>query len=235
MYIISKQKDYYDGVAGTMGVDKMIVYNRQLIDVEECDIPKEFKRMQNSQTWRLENPFLLHYNTKKESKYDHVYPFVIGFCGKLYVGWRFNYKVKNPNSFYEETKTDIVYDHKIAEELIHPYFREKTIMNRVSYIENFDAMNVFSQFNTPVFVLDEHYGFGTYYKSESYFVVNPILDVYQFYKKFNSFDAFQEVSMFIGGVLGSNENKTVEIEDKYKISQYGYDKWSFRKEPSKKK
>ena len=29
MYIIAKKKDYYDGVVGTMGIDKTIVYNRE--------------------------------------------------------------------------------------------------------------------------------------------------------------------------------------------------------------
>ena len=44
MYIISKKKDYYDGVAGTTGIDKSIVYERQIIEVEEKNLPNEFKR-----------------------------------------------------------------------------------------------------------------------------------------------------------------------------------------------
>ena len=57
----------------------------------------------------------------------------------------------------------------------------------------------------------------------------------EFYKVIDAFTAFQEISMFIGGVLGIGEKEIVEIEDKYKIGQHGFDKWSFRKEPSKKK
>ena len=42
MYIISKKKDYYDGVAGTTGIDKTIVYDRQIVELEKDEIPNEF-------------------------------------------------------------------------------------------------------------------------------------------------------------------------------------------------
>jgi hypothetical protein len=46
--------------------------------------------------------------------------------------------------------------------------------------------------------------------------------------------AFQEIQMFISGVLGIDENPTVEVSDKDKIISRGFDyKWSFRKEPKK--
>jgi hypothetical protein len=51
----------------------------------------------------------------------------------------------------------------------------------------------------------------------------------------DSFTAFQEISMFLGGVLGAGEKNIVEVEDKYKITQHGFNKWSFRKEPEKKR
>ena len=40
--------------------------------------------------------------------------------------------------------------------------------------------------------------------------------------------------MFLGGVLGNKEKEIVEVADKYKIAQHGFDKWSFRKEPKNK-
>jgi hypothetical protein len=35
--------------------------------------------------------------------------------------------------------------------------------------------------------------------------------------------------MFLGGVLGSELKDIVEVADKYKITQHGFDKWSFRR------
>jgi hypothetical protein len=42
--------------------------------------------------------------------------------------------------------------------------------------------------------------------------------------------------MFMGGVLGKGEKEIIEVADKYKITQHGFDyKWSFRKKSEKNK
>ena len=88
MYIISKYKDYYDGVAGTMGIDKTIVYDRQIIDVEEKDMPEFLKpkRYYSYFRERENNPFYQLGNSRIKRKYWKKYPhdsyFIIGFCGK---------------------------------------------------------------------------------------------------------------------------------------------------------
>ena len=51
----------------------------------------------------------------------------------------------------------------------------------------------------------------------------------------DTFTAFQEIQMYISGVLGTGEKEIIEVEDKYKIPQHGFNKWSFRREPTKKK
>ena len=48
--------------------------------------------------------------------------------------------------------------------------------------------------------------------------------------------AFQEIQMFIGGVLGSEDPPMIEVSEKVKIASKGFDpKWSFRKKPTKRK
>jgi hypothetical protein len=92
MYIISKRKDYYDGVAGTTGIDKTIVYDRQIIEVEENNIPEFFERKRYRFGKNDQTPFhnLFYHSLKK--KLHVVYPnyahFVVGFCGKLYMFYR---------------------------------------------------------------------------------------------------------------------------------------------------
>ena len=67
------------------------------------------------------------------------------------------------------------------------------------------------------------------------FFINPLLKDYQFYKVYDAVQTFQEIQMFISGVLGNKEKEIIEVADKYKITQHGFDKkWSFRKEPTKK-
>lgn len=59
----------------------------------------------------------------------------------------------------------------------------------------------------------------------------PELRKFQFYKVFDPFTTFQEISMWVGGVLANQGNKMVEITDNnMKIRKAGHDpKVSFRK------
>lgn len=62
------------------------------------------------------------------------------------------------------------------------------------------------------------------------FLVNPIgLKQLGFAKALDPYTAFQELSMWIGGILGGTSPETVRItDDKVLIENHGYDKHSFR-------
>ncbi len=249
MLIIARKKDYYDGVVGTMGVDKTIVYDREIIEVEAENMPDLFKRktFYTSFREREDNPFYQLGNSRIKKKYYKKYPhnsyFILGFCGKLYIGWKL-YSVKESTNHYDFNNviTTITYDLDYIKEL----FEEKTwhgnLYDNLNYISNYDAMDWFRNMKAPVFIYDYDYG-RTHVDVNCYgwetnhpkFFINPLLKDYEFYKIFDAFQAFQEVMMFMGGVLGRGEKDIVEVADKYKITQHGFDyKWSFRKEPEKK-
>jgi len=235
MYIISKKKDYYDGVAGTTGIDKTIVYHREVIELEEDKLPKQFRRKSN---WRKEdiNPLreLSTFKLKKEFHdvcEDYSY-FIIGFCGKLYIGW----KLYREEIFPYMVDTEITFDSEYMKSILEPKSWYNNLEDNINYIQKFDAIQIFRDLKTPVFVFDNDYSRTQldtkHYSIRNYnpkFFVNPVLKEYQFYKVFESFQAFQEIQMFLGGVLGSGEKNIVEVADKYKITQHGFDKWSFRK------
>lgn len=65
---------------------------------------------------------------------------------------------------------------------------------------------------------------------ESYFEVNPIgLKQIGFAKALDPYTAFQELSMWIGGILGGTSPEIVRItDDKVLIENHGFDKHSFR-------
>lgn len=242
MLIINhKHKDYYDGVAGTMGIDKTIVYDRQIIEVEEKDLPKIFH---SYSTWtnRKPSPFvkLSNTNIKKELRmvYECTAPFIIGFCGKLYVGWKLYSVVKN--KLYNDDKliTTITYDNENVKKLVEQFSWDGNFDDNLNYVLTYDALDLFRRFNSPSFVYDSDYDRkygGSPWKYNKKFFINPLLKEYQFYKLFDAVQAFQEIQMFIGGVLGNKEKQITEVADKYKIAQHGFDKWSFRKEPKEKK
>jgi len=53
---------------------------------------------------------------------------------------------------------------------------------------------------------------------------------YGFPKAIDPYTLFQEISMFVGGVIPCNPNPMVEItNDVVKIAKHGFDKWTFRR------
>jgi len=233
MYIISKFKDYYDGVVGTMGIDKTLVYERETDDakmVEEFLHTKPFGN--NYGRKNDDNPFLkigygmVDHKGENDKNYYESSFFVVGFCGKLYLGWKFHYKVKS--GFYEETVTDIIYGYDNAKKYLRNYWKGK-VQDDVNYVLKFDPIDIFRKINAPVFIFEDRMG------NQGELIINPCLKDWEFYKVVDTFTAFQEISMFIGGVLGTGENEIIEVEDKYKIQQHGFDKWSFRRESEKNK
>ena len=233
MYIIAKNKDYYDGVVGSVGMDKTLVYEREVIEItENPKMPKPFKHKRFS--WDDKNPFLsvCHANVdhKKTKHYEDVRGFIVGFCGKLYLGWKFEYKENEWGElgYVDVTKTNIIYDYNNAKEFLKSDYWRSNLDDDIKYVLNYNPIDLFREFKTPIFVYDT-------YRKDDAFIINPILKDYEFYKVVDAFTAFTELQMFIGGVLGVGEKEIVEIEDKYKIGQHGFDKWSFRREPSKKK
>lgn len=245
MLIITKRKDYYDGVAGTTGIDKTIVYDRQMIEFDDLrKAPKVFhidkydsNLVKNNPFYRLGNTDLI---TEFKKKYPHDSYFIIGFCGKLYLGWKLYSEVKRINYSDSNAKIDIIYSVDDIKKIFKPFAWWGTFSDVVDHVLNYDAMPIFRELNTPCFVYDEDYkrtdvDFDKpwHNKKKKMFVINPLLKEYEFYKVFDTFQAFQEIQMFIGGVLGNREKDIVVVEDKYKIAQHGFDKWSFRKEPQK--
>lgn len=243
MYIISKKKDYYDGVVGTVGIDKTVVYERQIVELEKsAEYPQQIVDLYNNdKNDHFYSRDLSSFGLNNEQKrYAGSCAFIVGFCGKLYVGWKFYRELKRPHwdySYSPKFKVDYCYDINGAADYIKTEIGKGIfIQESLNKIANADVMDVFRQYHAPIFALDcdwspDNYG-GNYRRS---FIINPNLKELQFTKVFDAFTAFQEISMFLGGVLGAGEKEIVEIEDKYKIGQHGFDKWSFRKEPTKKK
>jgi hypothetical protein len=59
-------------------------------------------------------------------------------------------------------------------------------------------------------------------------IANPILRAYEFAKAVDPYTAFQEISMWVCNFVGTQKPDTVEISDKDKVTQHGYNEKSFR-------
>lgn len=245
MYIINKGvKDYYDGVVGTMGIDKTIVYDREVQEFFKDKIPKLFSDKNSFWKDRKKQSFtnIGYYNIKKEhqKKYDDNAFFIIGFCGKLYIGWKLYKEFKKPNVIgFNELTTTITYDFELIKTLLEPHSFHGNLEDSYNYAKTFNALDIFRELKVPIFVYDNDFNRGSigknYNRTNPRFTLNANLAEYEFYKVFDAFQAFQEIQMFMGGVLGSGEKEIIEVADKYKITQHGFDKWSFRKQSENKK
>ena len=229
MYIISKKsyKDYYDGVAGSVGIDKTITYerHRQEFNVrKDKNAPKIFE-FGKVVRWRNPIRWIKHISTKN-TKYGYGY-FLIGFCGKLYMGFKIverqEGRVVNDTQCNFGDKLYITYD---ANEFMEKYHDKQNvwyddeIINCCDELFKIDALELNREYKTPIWAFEDET-----------FIVNPLLKNFDFFKMMDAFTAFQEISMFIGGVLGNKEKEIIQVSDKNKIEQHGFDyKWSFRKE-----
>lgn len=256
MLIISKFKDYYD-IGNTYGIDKSIVYERHVLSSTEDDKIKPPESITNVFTSENKYNNRFHnlkftkdsYNSrlKSNSRYEYVSPFIIGFCGKLYLGFKMGYSNNKPydNDYFVDYEYDI-YDvlkhienkksHK-SKKMIHDEIVE--LKNEIERLDNID--DSFRKYHSPIFVIDSNYndsrfGFSFRYNGNLDFIVNTNLSDYRFFKQFDPYLAYQEINMFISGVLGCKDDRSIEISDEYKIASHGYDKWSFRNpEPPKRK
>ena len=231
LIIDKKHKDYYDGVVGTMGVDKSIVFERKMVEIyEKSKFPKSFQRG----GWGDKNKLSQFFSYRcKTDKYDNASHFIVGFCGKLYLG--FKMERDNPNErFFGDKIIDFTYDVNYFVDIFNPHWSFNEFTDYVNLIKKFDCLEIHRELNTPIFLFDSNLKMK--YGKDECFIINPLLKNYEFYKVFDTFTAFQEIQMYISGVLGVGENTTIEVSDKDKIISRGFDyKWSFRKEPKEKK
>ena len=250
MLIIKKYHDYYDSAMGIDGIDKTCVYDRS---PKLETVGDYFKGVGSG--WH-KGPYTFdfcanRYKQPNKGQPDFAMPFVIGFCGKTYVGYLLKWATPNymfssaacPNEFTEE----IVYglDGFLAKKQFddtNKYSSGKQEKEAViSYFEKFHNKphpSLFVKYHVPIFVFD----FGTrliedlnvdhspdFNWNNPLFMINPILKNYQFFKIMNTAQTFQEIQMYLQGVLGSIEKEPVQISEKDKIIQHGFDlTWSFR-------
>lgn len=226
MLIISDFHDYYDSAIGFGGIDKSVVYNRkQIIASESSDVVLKYLNVGSSKHFNI-IPIKIRDN--KNVEFYKIY--IIGFCGKLYMCIEIGYLDNKTEFIYDQDRIKTLFcddlflmKNKTTTSLIDELFKR---------IANYNDLTIFRKYKASSFSISlcyynsRKYSFQNRNKSE--LIINPLLQKMKFQTIFEPFTAFQEIEMFLGGVIGSNENNIIEIEDKYRIESHGFDKWSFR-------
>lgn len=241
MRIYSKFNDYYDSIQA-WGQDPNLIYYRQSVSTSidshtnsSAIFGKDFE---------LYHKMYRGYYRELPSSIEFE-KFYIGFCGKIYPMIKIKMYKSYPLVGMVETcvsDTDGLFKHLIATDskrmkpIIERWCtRSKKIMYGYSK-DHFDKW--FELKGSEKFLqyfIDNKIVCCTVRRVERVvqFVINPRLKELDFVRVYNPFDAYQEISMFLGGVLGNESAPMITIEDKYRIENHGFDKWSFRKMPTK--
>jgi hypothetical protein len=248
MRIISKFKDYYDTVQA-YGQDDICVYHRvtnefDITDKKTNDLVKEYFGM---------IPYLPYDMTEGKRV-------LLGFCGKMYPVWKINYyphkhKPHKSESDWCYSSDDIEHFMKRYKSLdenharfIDPESRERS---RFYYSKDFTKKKIdiacesfynknkleylFFDHKAPIFIIEEpdrqYRNKNRYYK----LITNPNMRDYKFFKQKDTFSAYQEISMYISGILGLNDQDIVHISDRDMKDQKGFYEYSFKTLPTKKR
>ncbi len=66
-------------------------------------------------------------------------------------------------------------------------------------------------------------------------MTNPCLKDYGFYKVEDTFSAYQNINQYISGILGLDDPEIQNIDDEHMKIKRGFDSWSFKKLPTKRR
>lgn len=255
MKIISTYHDYYDH-AMAYGQDQTIVYNRKqdkfeiervvpsnlnsFIKIktkdENIDVAKLSEVANRISDCLPEKTFVsLGYNQDIKSKNNDykLKSFSIVFCGKLYRA----ITVQKFNHSYTEIEIHTFYSY---DSIIAYLEKEKAGLEKENrWVKRTIRDKIRKEFEIK-HEIDVDYLIEnkvTCVKLDSRDIeINPVLKDIDFYKVFDPFSCYQELDMWISGTLSYPQNFMVEIEDKYRIEQHGFDpKYGFRKRPKVKK
>ena len=279
MRLISKFKDYYDGLQDP--TDKHHVYVRMPAHLKPDDpvssalrvfnlhVPEDFQWAHDrllgqdeadrvAREWHgaivpklaMKSVYGMSPPTQKDVSFTSEF---VLFCGKLYRGVRYTERWEHlqgrdtttwrqddglvtrvwwdAESFVADT---VVKTRSGAELPDHKRKEIKTFMDEAFTVKESKAiMDLHFTTGCPVLTIDWDPSEKDRYRRQLVGLMNPRLADIQFYRVMPAPLVFQELSMFIGGVL-SNNDRPEPVDNKYKILAHGFDlKDSFRKGPTK--
>lgn len=215
MLIVSDFHDYYD-VGMKLGVDKSIFYNRKKI--------------------KIAKDFLAPTHTHAPTGWNKS---VLGFCGKFYpFVYHCSYGKVDRIVWTLEEALDALPRSKYGS-----IWGDDCAIDSEKGIRNFFGKDfsefylLFHEYKTPLIGLKPNRTRRYAWDSKEPYTaltVNPSLKEIEFYKVKDPITAFQDIYMFISGVIGVDNKPMIEISDKHKAAAKGHDgEYSFKKPPGK--
>jgi hypothetical protein len=244
MRIISKFKDYYDG-ALAYGQDKSVVFVR---DQQDVDTKQEAHELLQKHTPKVR----LEYKKKNDTEMFFG-PVVIVFCGKTYRGItvRRVSQLEPAKRVYGFTDTELKvffsyeeldaylagYEMAIKEEKRYFWMTDRSVeVKEFLGAQGTDELMdycISNRFVTLTYNEDLPSSYNWRQVNTKQWTSNGNIGNLNFFKVFDAYTAYQELDMFISGTLPQSTAMPIQISDKDRIVQHGFDKYSFRKPKQK--
>jgi len=246
MLIASKEHDYYDSIM-QLGVDKTCVFTRKML--EWFDNESEYKRIFSIKP-RIDMKYVITRMDRFRNPIGNIRIEKTGyifFCGSCFpfldlsdvdrTGVKHSLFAFSPEEVdrfvysFGAKEDKIGYDTKSKRHSINFWntpltLRQENIQlvfsNRANKTD--DIIDFHHKIDSPIVVFD------FFYRNHK-ITINPLLKNYEFYKVFDPYTTFQELSMFISGVMGGKTPKMEKVSDEVRLEKHGFDKkTSFRME-----
>jgi hypothetical protein len=251
MRIISKEHDYYDRAMGH-GQDECVCYLRTRHELSTT--PPEVVAVMEP----ISNSFQYDPIETRDGYFVFA-PFVIAFCGNLYRGikvFRIHKHhdrktgfIVDARNFYSWTELTTHLDrHKVKLPKKTHYHRNLPLERQLrSHLDaqgtpEIEKYLIESRIVIATYVeAHQRYWFNAdvvsycYERPHFQAVIDDMLGDIGFGHFFDAYSAYQEIDMFISGTLASNTPTPIELTERDRIAQHGYDKWSFRRPPAAEK
>ncbi len=176
--------------------------------------------------------------------------FKILFCGKVYQGIKIAINIDHSRVKLDNYPTYYCYTVDEVNAVFKNYdsvLPEKSVGKRKRILYGFtlsseEFLNVESLSNyftvkdySDICIANKYViasWFGDTHGSSSIIKLNCRLQDYEFYRVFDPYSAYQELSMYVDGMLAYPGNMVTDIPDEYKIESKGFDKkYGFRTRP----
>jgi hypothetical protein len=256
MLIDSDFHDYYD-TALSLGVDKTCPYLRKekiiSIEIKQRHMVKKSEWASNEKPamyHKIRESELPHMRGKSAWNRPSINRMILGFAGKIYPFIKMPGLPKHKHDV--DAKPDFIYDLDKAIEILnerHPkrmiaHKKDKRTYGEVYWLNGTHPDNLadffkvenwgkfvplFETHKVPIFIIRSRYS------GNHELILNPTLKDFGFIRVKDPYTAFQEIHQFLSGVLGIGERMTAKVGNKDRIAQRGFNKFSFRKDPTKKK
>jgi hypothetical protein len=149
--------------------------------------------------------------------------FIVGFCGRLYPAvYTWDRPANAEHCYIYEPKELLEFGKKHYGHWSRESFDEAVNLSGVQHD------SIFLKVDAPIFTIEEVCELEESYCAH-WLITNTWLKAVEFFKVVDAFTAFQEIAMYLSNQLVKHD-EVLEVADKYKIAQHGYDKHSFRKE-----